>query len=75
MTLTKEQRLGEIVALRTKLRTKPELRGELSNAVSETLAKNGIQLDPDISPELIFALPEEISDALSQVVLPGGTNC
>ena len=75
MELTKEQRLGEIVALRTKMRTMPELRSELNDAVRDVLAGNGIKLDPGISPDLIFAIPEEISDALSAVVLPGGTNC
>lgn len=75
MTLSNEQRLGEIVALRTKLRTKPELRSELNSAVSEVLDRNGIKLEPGLSLDLIFALPEEITDALSEVILPGGTNC
>ena len=75
MELSKEQRLGEIVALRTKMRSNPELRTELNDAVRGVLENKGITLDPSISPDLIFAIPEEISDALSAVVLPGGTNC
>lgn len=75
MTLTKEQRIGEIVALRTKLKVQPALRREIHDAVTAVLSKQGIKLDPDISPELIFALPEEVADMLSDVILPGGTNC
>ena len=75
MELTKEQRLGEIVALRTKMRTMPELRTELNAAVVAVLKGKGIVLDPGISPDLIFAIPEEITDALGGVILPGGTNC
>src|SRR5687767_6309850 len=55
MELTKEQRLGEIVALRTKMRTMPDLRADLNDAVRNVLASKGITLDPDISPDLIFA--------------------
>ncbi|MEY9772084.1 hypothetical protein ABIA14_004425 [Sinorhizobium fredii] len=75
MTLTKEQRVGEIVALRTKLKVNPDIRKELNDAMTAVLSKNGIRYDAELSPELIFALPEEVADALSDVILPGGTNC
>lgn len=75
MELTKEQRLGEIVALRTKMRVMPELRAELNTAIITVLKGKGIVLDPGLSPDLIFAIPEEITDALGEVILPGGTNC
>ncbi|MGO7634186.1 hypothetical protein [Rhizobium leguminosarum] len=75
MTLSSEQRIGEIVALRTKLKVNPSVRKELHAAMSAVLSKHGINYDPELSPELIFALPEEVADALADVILPGGTNC
>ncbi|RVE88357.1 hypothetical protein [Sinorhizobium meliloti] len=75
MALSPEQRIGEIVALRTKLKVNPSLRNEINNSIGEILKKQGISLDPDLRPDLIFAIPEEVADALADVILPGGTNC
>lgn len=75
MALSREQRIGEIVALRTKLKANPALRQEIQQSIADIFKKHGIRSDPDLGPDLIFAIPEEVADALADVILPGGTNC
>lgn len=75
MALSSAQRIGEIVAIRTKLKTNKALKDRINKAVSDAFSDHGIVIDPALSPDLIFALPEELADSLSNVILPGGTNC
>lgn len=75
MALSNERRIGEIVALRIKMKTNGALREDLIAAISDTFKKHNVTVDPDLQPDLIIAIPEEVGSQLSEVVLPGGTNC
>lgn len=75
MALSKESRLGEIVALRIKTKTNRTLQEDLTSAVEGAFKKHGITLDSGLRQDIIIAIPEEIGDQLVNVVLPGGTNC
>lgn len=75
MELSKDRKLGEIVALRVKTKTNKALSADLAAAIQGAFAKHGITVDPSMHADLIVALPEEIERQLSDVVLPGGTNC
>ena len=75
-SLSKEQRTGEIAALRGKMKANPALHVELLAALTKTFRDHGIVIDKGVIPDLIVALPEEVSNTLAEVVvLPGGTNC
>lgn len=73
--LSKEQRLGEIMALRTKMKSTTSLRVQVLAAVSDVYAKHGIKIDDTMLTDLSLAIPEELKNDLGVVVLPGGTNC
>lgn len=73
--LTREQRLGEIAALRIKIKTNSVLRQDVSSAIIDALKKHGITLTSELQSDIILALSDEIDGQLSDVVLPGGTNC
>lgn len=75
MELPKERRLGEIVALRIKTKTNSELQNDLIAAIDDTFKKHNVIVDPGLKSHLIVAIPDEVGDQLSDVVLPGGTNC
>jgi hypothetical protein len=75
MALSKERRLGEIVALRIKMKTNTALREDLISAIEGAFKKHKIKVDPGVRSDLIIAIPDEVSGQLSNVVLPGGTNC
>jgi adenosylmethionine-8-amino-7-oxononanoate aminotransferase len=75
MALSKDRKLGEIVALRVKTKTNKALNADLTAAIQGAFAKHGIIVDPSMHTDLIVALPDEIERQLSDVVLPGGTNC
>lgn len=73
--LTAEQRLGEIIALRTKMKSVTALRVQLLGAISEIYGRHGIKIEDEILPDLTLAIPEELQNELEAVILPGGTNC
>lgn len=75
MSLSSERRIGEIVALRVKMKTNQNLRQELISAIENTFKNHNVNIDPNIKSDLIIAIPDEIDGQLSGVVLPGGTNC
>ena len=75
MALSKEQQLGEIVALRIKTKTNRSLRSDLASGILAAFKKHGIAVDGAMVDEIIIALPDEVGDQLINVVLPGGTNC
>ncbi|MBP2559200.1 3-oxoacyl-ACP reductase-like protein [Neorhizobium galegae] len=74
-TLNDSERLGEIAAIRARLKSNPQALSALNSAVSDVFSANGIEVDGSISSSLVIALPEELSENLNQVILPGGTNC
>lgn len=74
-TLNDSERLGEIAAIRSKLKSNPQALSVLNSAVADALSNAGIKVDAAISSSLIIALPEELSENLNNVILPGGTNC
>ncbi len=74
--LDKKIRIGEITAVRTKIRANPALHIELLAAISKTLREHGVYPDSRIVADISLALPDEITQELDiAVVLPGGTNC
>lgn len=73
--LTAEQRLGEILALRAKLKSTTALRVQVLAAVSEIYGRHGVAIDDDMLADLTIAIPEELQNTLAEVILPGGTNC
>ena len=75
MSLSKERLLGEAVALRIKTKTNPAIQSDLASAIESVFSKHGIKLDPGLTSELVIAVPDELGGQLSDVVLPGGTNC
>lgn len=73
--LSKERRLGEVVALRVKAKTNRALQADLTAAIEGAFKKHNIALDPEVKGDLVISIPDEIGDELNDVVLPGGTNC
>ena len=74
--LDKRARIGEITAVRTKIRANPSLHVELLGAIVKTLRENGVQPDKRLISDLVIAIPDELTAELGkEVVLPGGTNC
>jgi hypothetical protein len=68
-------RIGEIANIRAKVKSNNVARVQLLAAITEVLGRHGIVPDDSIVADLTVALPEEISDTLNAVILPGGTNC
>lgn len=75
MALSAEQRLGEIVALRTRMKSTNALRIQILAAVSDIYSRHGIKIEDEMLVDLAIAIPEELQNELSEVILPGGTNC
>jgi hypothetical protein len=73
--LTKEQRKGEIAALRARIKANPALHVEVLAALVGAFRQNGITIDGRVVADLTIALPEEVTNEMTNVVLPGGTNC
>lgn len=74
--LSKEQIVGEALALRAKIKSNATLRVQMLAAISEALGKSGIRLDDEVLSTLTIAVQEELEDVLpNAVTLPGGTNC
>lgn len=73
--LTKEQRKGEITALRARMKANPSLHVEVLAALVSTFRANGITIDGRVVSDLTIGLPEEVTNEMTNVVLPGGTNC
>jgi len=74
--LSKEQIVGEALALRAKIKSNTTLRVQMLAAITEALGKNGITLDDEVLATLTIAVQEELEDTLpNAVTLPGGTNC
>jgi hypothetical protein len=73
--LSASERLGEIASLRAKLKTNDKARSALTIALRGAFSEANITLDPSIESSLIIAIPEELSENLNNVILPGGTNC
>jgi hypothetical protein len=73
--LSPSERLGEVAALRAKVKSNASALSRLHTAITDALSSVGITIDPRIGNNIIIALPEEISDNLNNVILPGGTNC
>jgi hypothetical protein len=74
-TMSKEQRLGEIIALRTKMKSMTALRLQVLAAIAEIYKQHGIEIEDSILSDLAIAIPEELKNDLGVVILPGGTNC
>lgn len=74
-TLNEQQRAGEIIALRTKIRSEKGLEKELKENIKKVLDKHGVKIDKDIADNITIALSDEITKLLLAVDLPGGTNC
>lgn len=56
-------------------KTNPQLQSDLASAIEQAIIKHNIKLDPGVKSELVIAVPDELGGQLSDVVLPGGTNC
>ena len=75
MELSKNERKGELTAIRTKIKGSTTLRIELLASVIGVLRNHGISVDDRVVSDLIIALPEEVMHEMKEVILPGGTNC
>lgn len=71
--MQQNERKGEITSLRTKIKESSILRIELLAAVIGVLRNHNIALDESIVTDLVIAIPEEITNEMMGVVLPGGT--
>lgn len=72
----KAERIGEITAVRAKVKANPALHVELLAAIIRTLREHGVKPDDRIISHLWIAIPEELTDEFAKMVdLPGGTNC
>jgi hypothetical protein len=73
--LSPEQRAGEILTIRTKIRANKKLLHDLRKNLLEVLANHGIELEDEIAQDITIALPDEVTRLLVAVDLPGGSNC
>lgn len=72
--LDDDKKIGEIVAIRAKLRSNESALRDLRNAISDTLNKHGIDAT-DVGDHMILCVEDELNNSLNEVILPGGTNC
>lgn len=69
------ERLGEIAGIRAKLKSDSGALAALKHAIGHALKDHGIESEAGVIDSIVIALPEELSDNLNNVILPGGTNC
>jgi hypothetical protein len=66
---------GNIIHVRTQMRSNPRFRFELLAAISNVARNNGVELDGATLANLVLVDASEIEKTLSTPNLPGGTNC
>lgn len=67
-------RIGEIVGIRSKLRSNNKANREVREAIRGALSANGIECS-GVMHQVIIAVEDELNNSLNEVILPGGTNC
>lgn len=66
--------IGEIVGIRSKLRSNEKANRDVRDAIRSALSQNGID-SSTVVDHLILAVEDELNNSLNEVILPGGTNC